>query len=40
MSSMKKTYGSDKKAKEVFYATANAKGAKPGERFSKLAKGK
>lgn len=25
MSSMKKTYGSEKKAKEVFYASKNAK---------------
>lgn len=29
MASMKKTYGDTKKAKQVFYATANEKGMKP-----------
>ena len=35
MSSMKKTYknkGGEKKAKEVFYATANKRKANPGQR--------
>lgn len=39
MANMQKEYGA-KKGKSVFYATANKKGAKPGEKFSKLAKEK
>lgn len=36
MKNMEKEYGA-KKGKSVFYATANKKGAKPGDKFSKLA---
>lgn len=36
MANMKKEYG-DKKGESVFYATANKKGAKPGQKFAKLA---
>jgi len=36
MTNMQKEYGS-KKGKQVFYATANARGAKPGGTFAKLA---
>lgn len=36
---MKKEYG-DKKGEQVFYATANKRGEKPGAKFKKLAGGK
>lgn len=35
---MKKEYGAEK-GERVFYATANKRKAKPGEKFAKLAKG-
>lgn len=37
MANMKKEYG-DKKGESVFYATANKRGAKPGDKLSKLSK--
>ena len=35
MANMKKQYGG-KKGESVFYATANKRNAKPGEKFAKL----
>ena len=39
MKNMQKEYGA-KKGKQVFYATANKREAKPGQKFAKLAGGK
>lgn len=40
MKGMKKTYKSEKKAKEVFYATANKYGFKPGSKSNREARKK